>query len=142
MELNKKRYNDLDTHYKIKYGKKIIKLPLDGGSTCPNRDGTIDRRGCIHCSDMGAGEWTYRSVGDIKAQINFQKKKLSKPGRDEAYIAYFQNFTNTYGDVDKMREMFFSAISEPDVVGLSIATRADCLPDEVCALLDELNQKN
>ena len=140
MELNRKRYNDLDTYYKIKYGKKIIKLPLDGGFTCPNRDGTLSSRGCIYCSDAGAGEWTYRSVGDIKAQIAYQKKILAKPGREEGYIAYFQNFTNTYGDVSKMREMFYAAIDEPDIVGLSIATRADCLPDEVLAMLSELNQ--
>ena len=140
MELNRKRYNDLDTYYKIKYGKKIIKLPLDGGFTCPNRDGTISRLGCIYCSDAGAGEWTYRSVGDIKAQIAYQKKILAKPGREEGYIAYFQNFTNTYGDLGKMREMFYAAIEEADIIGLSIATRADCLPDEVLALLDEINQ--
>ncbi len=141
MELNKKRYIDLDTHYKIKYGKKIIKLPLDGGFTCPNRDGTIDTRGCIFCSDMGAGEWTYKSAGDIKDQIGYQKQKLAKPGRDEGYIAYFQNFTNTYGDVNKMRQMFFDAIRQDDIVGLSIATRADCLADEVLALLEELNKE-
>ena len=141
MELNRKRYNDLDTYYKIKYGKKIIKLPLDGGFTCPNRDGTLSSRGCIYCSDAGAGEWTYRSVGDIKAQIAYQKKILAKPGREEGYIAYFQNFTNTYGDVAKMREMFYAAINEADIVGLSIATRADCLPKDVLNLLDELNQK-
>ena len=141
MELNKKRYNDLDTYYKKKYEKKIIKLPLDGGFTCPNRDGSLGFRGCIYCSDEGAGEWTYKSAGDIKEQIAYQREKLSKPGRDKAYIAYFQNFTNTYGDVTKMRDMFFAAISEPDIVGLSIATRADCLPDDVLDLLDELNQK-
>lgn len=140
MELNKKRYRDLDTYYKIKYQKKIIKLPLDGGFTCPNRDGSLSFKGCIYCSDEGAGEWTYKSAGDIKNQIAYQKEILSKAGRREAYIAYFQNFTNTYGDVEKMREMFFAAINEPDIVGLSIATRADCLPDEVLALLDELNQ--
>ena len=140
MELNKKRYRDLDTYYKIIYNKKIIKLPLDGGFTCPNRDGSLSFKGCIYCSDDGAGEWTYNSAGDIKNQIAFQKKKLSKPGREEAYIAYFQNFTNTYGNVEKMRQMFFAAINEPDIVGLSIATRADCLPNEVLNLLDELNQ--
>lgn len=140
MELNRKRYNDLDTYYKKKYGKKIIKLPLDGGFTCPNRDGTLSYRGCIYCSDAGAGEWTYKSVGDIKAQIAYQKKILVKPDREEGYIAYFQNFTNTYGDVAKMREMFYAAINEADIVGLSIATRADCLPDEVLAMLSELNK--
>lgn len=141
MELNKKRYRDLDTYYKIKYKKKIIKLPLDGGFTCPNRDGSLSFKGCIYCSDDGAGEWTYKSAGDIKNQIALQKNILSKPNREEAYIAYFQNFTNTYGDVEKMREMFLTAINEPDVVGLSIATRADCLPYDVLDLLDELNQK-
>lgn len=141
MELNKKRYNDLDTYYKIKYGKKIIKLPIDGGFTCPNRDGTISTLGCIYCSDAGAGEWTYKDAGGIGEQIAHQKSLLSKPLRDEAYIAYFQNFTNTYGDVGKMREMFFAAITEPDVVGLSIATRGDCLPDPVLDLLAELNEK-
>ncbi|MFO3715355.1 TIGR01212 family radical SAM protein [Anaerococcus cruorum] len=141
MELNKKRYRDLDTYYKIKYQKKIIKLPLDGGFTCPNRDGSLSFKGCIYCSDDGAGEWTYKSAGDIKNQIAYQKKILSKISRKEGYIAYFQNFTNTYGDVEKMREMFFTAINEPDVVGLSIATRADCLPYDVLDLLDELNQK-
>ena len=141
MELNKKRYNDLDTYYKKKYNKKIIKLPLDGGFTCPNRDGTLSSRGCIYCSDAGAGEWTYRSAGDIKDQISYQKKILSKPGREEGYIAYFQNFTNTYGKVEKMREMFYASIDSPDIVGLSIASRADCLPDEVLNLLEELNEK-
>lgn len=141
MELNKKRYNDLDTYYKKKYEKKIIKLPLDGGFTCPNRDGSISYRGCIYCSDLGSGEWTYKSIGDIKDQIDYQKKVLSKAGRDEGYVAYFQNFTNTYGDISKMRQMFFAAINEPDIVGLSIATRADCLPDDVLDLLYDLNQK-
>lgn len=72
MQINKKRYNDLDSYYKRKYNKKIIKLPLDGGFTCPNRDGTLSKRGCIYCSDEGAGEWTYKSAGDIKAQIAYQ----------------------------------------------------------------------
>ena len=141
MELNKKRYRDLDTYYKLKYNKKIIKLPLDGGFTCPNRDGSLSFKGCIYCSDDGAGEWTYKSAGDIKKQIAFQKKKLSKKGREESYIAYFQNFTNTYGDIEKMREMFFAAINEADIVGLSIATRADCLEEEILSLLDELNHQ-
>lgn len=141
MEVNKKRYNDLDTYYKIKYGKKIIKLPLDGGFTCPNRDGTISRFGCIYCSFAGSGEWTNKGAGNIKEQIAYQKKILCKKGRKEGYIAYFQNFTNTYGDISKMREMFYGAINEPDIVGLSIATRADCLPDEVLNLLEELNKK-
>ena len=141
MELNKKRYRDLDTYYKLKYNKKIIKLPLDGGFTCPNRDGSLSFCGCIYCSDDGAGEWTHKSAGDIKKQIALQKDILSKKGRQEGYIAYFQNFTNTYGDIESMREMFYTAINQPDIVGLSIATRADCLPNDVLDLLKELNQE-
>lgn len=116
----------------------MIKLPLDGGFTCPNRDGSLSSLGCIYCSDSGSGEWTFREKGSISRQISYQKKLLAKPGRDEAYIAYFQNFTNTYGDVAKMREMFYEVISQDDIVGLFIATRADCLSDEVLELLDEL----
>lgn len=138
MEINKKRYKDLDSFFKRKFHKKVIKLPLDGGFTCPNRDGTLSSLGCIYCSDSGSGEWTFREKGSISRQISYQKKLLAKPGRDEAYIAYFQNFTNTYGDVAKMREMFYEAISQDDIVGLFIATRADCLSDEVLELLDEL----
>lgn len=141
MEINRKRYKDLDSFFKIKFHKKVIKLPLDGGFTCPNRDGTLSSLGCIYCSDSGSGEWTFREKGSIYQQIAYQKKLLSKPGRDEAYIAYFQNFTNTYGDVGKMIEMFYEAISQDDIVGLFIATRADCLSDEVLELLDELNKK-
>lgn len=141
MEINKKRYKDLDSFFKRKFHKKVIKLPLDGGFTCPNRDGSLSSLGCIYCSDSGSGEWTFREKGRISRQIAYQKNLLSKPGRDEAYIAYFQNFTNTYGDVEKMREMFYEAISQDDIVGLFIATRADCLSDEVLELLDELNKK-
>lgn len=138
MEINKKRYKDLDSFFKRKFHKKVIKLPLDGGFTCPNRDGSLSSLGCIYCSDSGSGEWTFREKRSISRQISYQKKLLAKPGRDEAYIAYFQNFTNTYGDVAKMREMFYEAISQDDIVGLFIATRADCLSDEVLELLDEL----
>ena len=141
MEINKKRYKDLDSFFKRKFHKKVIKLPLDGGFTCPNRDGSLSSLACIYCSDTGSGEWTFREKGSISRQISYQKKLLSKPGRDEAYIAYFQNFTNTYGDVDKMREMFYEAISQEDIVGIFIATRADCLEDEVLELLDKLNHK-
>ena len=141
MEINKKRYKDLDSFFKRKFHKKVIKLPLDGGFTCPNRDGSLSSLGCIYCSDSGSGEWTFKDMGSIPRQISYQKRLLSKPGRDEAYIAYFQNFTNTYGDLEKMREIFYGAITQDDIVGLFIATRADCLNDEVLELLDELNHK-
>lgn len=140
MEINKKRYRDLDTYLKLKFNKKIIKLPLDGGFTCPNRDGTLGYMGCIYCSETGSGEWTShkKSIAD---QIKDQKIKLSKKGREEGYIAYFQNFTATYGDISKMRKLFYEAISQDNILGLMIATRGDCLSEDVLTLLDELNKK-
>lgn len=140
IELNKKRYRDLDTYFKKKFNKKIIKLPLDGGFSCPNRDGTISTEGCIFCSDSGSGEWTYGKMS-IKMQIECQKKRLAKPGRDEAYIGYFQNFTNTYGPVRKLRALYEAALEDEDLVGLFIATRGDSLSDGVVDLLKEISEK-
>ena len=141
LEINKKRYRDLDSYYKKIYHKKIIKLPLDGGFSCPNRDGTLSREGCLFCSDRGSGEWSLKNEESIKKQIAFQKKRLAKEGRDEAYIAYFQNFTNTYAKPSLMRKLFESAIAEEDVIGLSLATRADCLQEDVLEMLEDLNTK-
>lgn len=125
---------------KENFNKKIIKLPLDGGFTCPNREGTISKTGCIFCSESGSGEWTYGKKS-IRDQIAYQKKRLSKEGREEAYLGYFQNFTNTYGPISKLRELFYEALEDRDVIGLAIATRADCLDDEVLNLLEEINEK-
>lgn len=140
MEINKKRFRDFDSYMKIKFNKKIIKLPLDGGFTCPNRDGSLSSAGCIFCSESGSGEWTYgkKSLHD---QIIYQKSRLSKPGRDEAYLAYFQNFTNTYGPIDKLRKIYYGVLEEENIIGLAIATRADCLSDEVLDLLEEISKK-
>lgn len=140
IEINKKRYKDFDSYMKEKFKKKIIKLPLDGGFTCPNRDGTISKEGCIFCSDVGSGEWTFgkKSIAD---QIAYQKARLSKEGRPEAYLGYFQNFTNTYGDISRLRDLYYKALADEDIIGLAIATRADCLSDEVLDLLEEINDK-
>ena len=140
MEINKKRYNDIDSYFKRKFNKKIIKLPLDGGFTCPNRDGRLSYDGCIFCSDRASGEFTVNNFS-INQQISYQKKRLSKKGRDQAYIAYFQNFTNTYASVEKLKFLYNQALSSKDIVGLSIATRADCLNDEIYELLKEINKK-
>lgn len=139
MEINKKRYRDLDSYYKLKFNKKIIKLPLDGGFTCPNRDGSLSKRGCIYCSENGAGDFT--KFGDLYEQIDFQISRLKKPNRNEGYVAYFQNFTSTYGDIEKMKDIFYGTIRNPNIMGLSLATRADCLNDEVLDLLEDLNKK-
>lgn len=140
IEINKKRYRDFDSYMKEKFHKKIIKLPLDGGFTCPNRDGTLSKDGCIFCSETGSGEWTYGKKS-ITEQISYQKSRLSKEGRPEAYLGYFQNFTNTYGDLSKLRKLYYEALGASDIIGLAIATRADCLSGEVLDLLEEINNK-
>ncbi|MDD7766218.1 MULTISPECIES: TIGR01212 family radical SAM protein [Anaerococcus] len=139
MEINKKRYRDVDSYFKRKFNKKIIKIPLDGGFTCPNRDGKISKLGCIYCSENGAGDFT--KYDNLDKQIDFQINRLKKENRKEGYMAYFQNFTSTYGDIEKMKKLFYKAIENPHIIGLSIATRADCLSDEVIDLLDDLNKK-
>lgn len=140
MEINRKRYRDVDTYFKLKFKKKIIKLPLDGDFTCPNRDGTLSYDGCIYCSENGAGDFTKKSY-DLDKQIDFQIKRLKKENRAEGYMAYFQNFTSTYGDISKIRKLFNKAIDNPNIMGLSIATRSDCLSDEVLDLLRDLNKR-
>ena len=140
IEINKKHYRDFDSYMKEKFQKKIIKLPLDGGFTCPNRDGTLSKDGCIFCSETGSGEWTYGKKS-IAEQISYQKSRLSKEGRPEAYLGYFQNFTNTYGDLSKLRKLYYEALGASDIIGLAIATRADCLSGEVLDLLEEINNK-
>lgn len=123
---NGKPYHSLNTYLQKKYGHKIYKIALDGGFTCPNRDGTLDTRGCIFCSTEGSGD--------------FAVERLPEINDDRPFIAYFQSFTNTYGSIDHLERCFRSAIEHPNTEILSIATRPDCLPDEVISLLKELNQ--
>lgn len=141
MEINKKRYNDIDSYFKRNFGKKMIKLPLDGGFTCPNRDGRLGFGGCIYCSERGAGDYTFGRAGDISSQLAFQKNLLSRLGRKEGYLAYFQNFTGTYKEVEDLRALYEEALAFPGVEGLFIGTRADCLGEEVLDLLSELNER-
>jgi radical SAM protein (TIGR01212 family) len=140
---DQKRYHSLDYELKRLFGKKIYKLSLNGGMTCPNRDGSLDTRGCIFCSEGGSGDFAADFRTDITKQIEEAKKqvaaKLSHP--DQAgYIAYFQAYTNTYAPVEYLRSIFFDAIHHPDIVILSIATRPDCINEEILALLIELNR--
>lgn len=134
------RYNSLNNYLKTKYGCKIYKLSLSSGLSCPNRDGTLSSSGCIFCSNGGSGEFASDCHLNITEQIEYAKVKVSKKIKDGKYIAYFQSFTNTYGDVNYLRKIFTEAINHPDIVALSIGTRPDCLPDNVLKLLDELNQ--
>lgn len=134
-------YYSLNQYLKDTFGEKVYKIALDGGFTCPNRDGTLDKRGCIFCSGMGSGDFSESRSLSLTRQIENGKKRLSKKIKDGKYIAYFQAFTNTYAPVSILRKKFEEAVSHPDIVGLSIATRPDCLPDDVIDLLIELNQK-
>ncbi len=136
-----KRYHSLDYELKQRYDRKIYKLSLDGGMTCPNRDGKLDTRGCIFCSAGGSGDFAADGRRSILDQIESAKKLVSrKQTKDGKYIAYFQAFTNTYGTVTYLRKIFYEAIMHEDIVALSIATRPDCLSDDILDLLAELNQ--
>lgn len=140
MYWNDKPYHSLDFHLKEQFHEKVYKLALDGGMTCPNRDGTLGKKGCIFCSAGGSGEFAGDRQLSITEQLNQQKAQIEKKFPARKYIAYFQAFTNTYGPVEQLRQLFTEAISHPDVVVLSIATRPDCLGEDVLSLLDELNQ--
>lgn len=130
-------YRSLSESLKETFGCKVYKLSLDGGMTCPNRDGTVGTRGCIFCS--GAGE--FAAAGETVAQqLTAAKKRVEQKNRGGRYIAYFQSFTNTYAPISRLRELFTAAMEPEDVVALAIATRADCLGAEVLELLEELNR--
>ena len=130
------------------YGEKVYKLSLDGGFTCPNRDGTLGYGGCIFCSGSGSGDFAQDSKLSITEQIEKGKSLVSKKMSSSAlsaagsgkYIAYFQAFTGTYAPVIRLRQIYMEAIMHPDIVGISIATRPDCLSDEVIKLIDEINK--
>jgi hypothetical protein len=122
------------------YGYKIYKLALDGKMTCPNRDGTLDTRGCIFCSEQGSGDFSAKA-SSIKEQLAEAKAKIQQKTNASHFIAYFQSFTNTYAPVSYLRQIYMQAIEDEQVEILSIATRPDCLSEEVMELLSEINQK-
>lgn len=136
-----KRFHSLNYALKEEFGCKIIKLSIDGGFTCPNRDGKIAKKGCIFCSEQGSGEFTPNKCLSIKEQIQEQIQLLSNKWPDAKYIAYFQNFTSTYASVEYLNKIYTEALSCENVVGLAIATRADCLGPEILDLLSKFNQK-
>ena len=136
-----RRYYALDYYLKETYHEKMYKLSLNGGCTCPNRDGTCGTKGCIFCSEGGSGDFAPEAGLSIKEQLAAGKGQVSQKYHGNSYIAYFQAFTNTYAPVSHLRAMFTEAIADPEVKILSIATRPDCLSPEVLALLAELNQQ-
>lgn len=127
------RINKIGEYLKRHFGKKTVKLSIDGGFTCPNRDGSKGRGGCIFCSSSGSGDF----ASDIETQIELLSKKWTNCN----YIAYFQNHTNTYAPVAELRYKFYEALANPNISGLAISTRPDCFSEEIYELLNELNQK-
>ena len=132
-------YKTANDYYKEKYGCKVYKLSLDGGFTCPNRDGTVSKGGCIFCSDLGGGEFA-ESGTNITEQLERAKSRVEAKIKDGKYIAYFQSFTNTYAPIERLKKLFYEAIKPDYIVGLNIGTRPDCLSDETIELLKDLNK--
>ena len=133
-------YKTLNEYYREKFGCKVYKLSLDGGFTCPNRDGTLGNKGCIFCSSSGSGDFAERPIGNIETQLQNAKSRVESKNKNGKYIAYFQSFTNTYAPVSKLRELYFNAIKPEYIVGIAIGTRPDCLSDECLELLKEINE--
>ena len=132
-------YQTANDYYKEKYGCKVYKLSLDGGFTCPNRDGTAGTGGCIFCSSLGGGEFAEHHA-DISVQLENAKKRVADKIRTGKYIAYFQSFTGTYAPLDRLKALYTQAVAPEYIVGLNIGTRPDCLSEETVALLREINK--
>ena len=132
-----KRYHTLDWELKSTFGEKVIKLSLNGGFTCPNRDGTLDTRGCIFCGEEGAGDFAGSSELSLRDQVQQQKAFLATKWPKAKYIAYFQSFTNTYAPAPQLDAYYREALAGEDMVGLALATRPDCLPRDVLDLLEQ-----
>lgn len=136
------RFHSLDYELKKRFGEKVYKIALQGGTTCPNRDGTLDYRGCIFCSHGGSGDYAAPRTDSVTQQINGEIARLNQSKHiGKKFIAYFQSFTGTYAPVNVLQALWEEAISHPDVVMLSIATRPDCLPDEVLELLVQCQKR-
>lgn len=136
-----KRYYTLNQHLREMFGEKVFKVSLDAGFTCPNRDGTLGRGGCVYCSARGSGDFAGKAEKSIHEQFEDIKKVMWHKWPNAKYLAYFQAYTNTYAPIDRLREVYEQALKEEGVVGLSIATRPDCLPEEVLDYLEELNHR-
>lgn len=141
MEKEKKLYRSANSFFREKFGTKIIKIALDGGFTCPNRDGKLSYGGCIFCSEKGSGDFAGDRLNSIEQQFLDIKKIMQKKWKDGKYMAYFQSFTNTYAPLDYLKSLYLKATELEDVVAISIATRPDCIDEELVKFLAELNKK-
>ncbi|WP_195988439.1 TIGR01212 family radical SAM protein [Clostridium sp. D53t1_180928_C8] len=140
-EWNGKRYHSLNYFLRNKFGEKIYKISLDGGFTCPNRDGKVAKGGCTFCSARGSGDFAGSRILSITEQFEDRKEMMEKKWKDGKYIAYFQAYTNTYAPVEELRRKYEEALAQKNVIALSIGTRPDCLDDDVLDYLEELNKK-
>ncbi len=139
--MNKKCYYSLNDYCLQEFGEKVYRLSLNGGMTCPNRDGTLDTSGCAFCSLGGSGDFASNPNKSITKQFVEAKERIQAKTNCRKFIAYFQAYTNTYAPISYLRSIFFEAIAPSDIVALSIGTRCDCLSEDVISLLDELNQQ-
>jgi len=135
-----RRYRDLNSHLRERFGCRVQRIALDAGLTCPNRDGTKGTGGCIYCNSRGSGTGLSATLS-ITQQLQRGKERLARRYKAKKFIAYFQSFSNTYAPVEKLRSLYREALSVEDIVGLAIGTRPDCVPPEVLDLLEELNKK-
>ena len=133
-------YYSLNQYLRDTFGQKVYKIALDGGFTCPNRDGTLDTRGCTFCSAGGSGDFAADRKKTITAQLSEAKERIAAKTNAKHFIAYFQAYTNTYADISYLRTVFSEALCPDEIVALSIATRVDCLDDDVLQLLCELRE--
>lgn len=134
------QYYSFNTYLRERFGCKVYKIAIDGGFTCPNRDGTCGSRGCIFCSAGGSGDFAGDRLQSITQQIENGKALVAKKNKGGRYIAYFQAFTNTYAPCSVLRQKYMEAIRHPDIVALSVATRPDCLGEDVVSLLQEIDR--
>ncbi|MBT8339910.1 MAG: TIGR01212 family radical SAM protein [Desulfatitalea sp.] len=138
----KYRYHDLNTYFRQLFGERVHKIAVDAGLTCPNRDGTISTRGCIYCNARGSGTGAYARGLSIAQQLEAGQVPIAKRFKAKKFIAYFQSFSNTYASVSHLKAMYDEAIGVPNVVGLTIGTRPDCVDEEKLALLEEYARKH
>ncbi len=137
-----KPYNLWGDYLNHKYNTRVLKLPIDAGLSCPNRDGTISDKGCVFCSPEGSASSTATKTSEISKQMNLAKKSFKRADEDTRYIAYFQAFTNTYAPVKKLKSLYDQAISKEDVIGLMIATRPDCIKNGILDLIASYKKEN
>lgn len=137
----RKRFYDLNTYFRNRYGGRVHKISVDAGLNCPNRDGTIHTRGCIYCNAKGSGTGNFAKGHSITRQLEDSKAPVIKRFKAKKFIAYFQSFTNTYAPLETLKALYEEALAVPDVVGMAVGTRPDCISEEVLDLLQSYTAK-